>query len=1366
MPITAAEARQELERRRATQRSTQPSRRLGGQRQLGMPPPPAWESTPEARQTPRVPTFTPEQQRQLEDDTAVERARQNARQAYSPLPDEAGPLVPLTAVAGDVVGALYDEMADAAGDQRARRRRLGRDERWRRGSERASQDILAEGHGGQLMQFFSDLPGQMDEAERARLEAGGRDTPLDRAGSAIGGLWTGMAAAPREARAEVAAQDVIRTQNRTAAAEAMERGDDIGANRAARSGQMAEEAGDVAAGEDFWYNAPWAAEFIPGVGLVDITVSAGRFGARQGLRAAGQEIPEALARPQGFSETQRLGARTGEVGANGEDILYSATGNARGWRNNALAGGAAYLGADAIDGEIGDDYTLPAIVAGGTMAFGRRFIPSIDTGVSAEVAAAARQGEMDAHGVRTQAEFDVSAATIAPETAGSKRMNFDVPGTDAYIAFIPANDGWHIQSSYLPPELREQGLGVRMYEELLERARRDGISTVHSDASVSEAAQRVYPALERRGYRVTRSAGPYGEKFQISTQRDGPNAGPRLGEDTLSTIAPYVAAGGAGYAAGELLNDEAQADDGGAGDSDTLIPILGAGGGAAALYAMSRRRLGEQFGDSVGMSGGRAPRRLGAQAGEEAGDRTARRLPSDVPEIQQTVTNQEQRIGNATGTAENNAELLNDARLSPDQGYAASRALAGQTPRQIAEEMDTTASYVRKLLSQARSAAPDLNIPMGRSGITPDGVTERIGELRNAGETYEQIATRLGLTTDQVKSRHEINLRRDRARTDLPRTGYHATIANVDGPLVDAPGGLGTGAYHTPDPQGLDDWFLRDENTGEYLEGANIVPERLPSLDRYVPVDQLTNDVFQLATRRGIDPDNADEMLRLQEEVTERYRQQGFVGVHNPDYAGGAGESVTWSASNRRAPWARMSQRNRKSSDPLASVAPIGVAATGAGLLFADEAGAEEVQTIDGMQIDPTGELPSYHTAVGSPRAYGEYAVQEFEDGTRFVFRVNRSGEQVSLEPLGSLVGVDYERRRVGEGGVAYDNSLPSAPYEPPPRERLGDKGSRIRPALAAGAGLATGLLVPGRYGNATRMAASGAATLAADAYMGGDLSEAAPLALATAGGGEFLRAGADDVARRLGAAGDDISLRLDPQFRAQRDAFARTLPDDLPSVRVMETQNYHGEIRRPDEGLFGAEPVVIPDSELAEQGYAYNRPVERMPTQREQFLDADPAIQRQWMDRVAQRESDAARVQSGREIQRRLGEVRAAPRETADPFTEPGSGASVFGEPKRPRQPRQPLPPLSERAAASGAQGAMRGVRVAPMRQIADDLGIAAEGRSAGELRKAVVRELGQRFDSTREMVAFLARYGVTAAALGVGVEALSGEAPQRRLN
>jgi N12 class adenine-specific DNA methylase/ribosomal protein S18 acetylase RimI-like enzyme len=87
-------------------------------------------------------------------------------------------------------------------------------------------------------------------------------------------------------------------------------------------------------------------------------------------------------------------------------------------------------------------------------------------------------------------------------------------GISAYVeghegkAFMFAEDNadgtYSIQESGLPPELRGQGYGVKMYQALIdEMARRGQVLT--SDVSVSPAAQHVYQALQDRGYGIERN---------------------------------------------------------------------------------------------------------------------------------------------------------------------------------------------------------------------------------------------------------------------------------------------------------------------------------------------------------------------------------------------------------------------------------------------------------------------------------------------------------------------------------------------------------------------------------------------------------------------------------------------------------------------------------------------------------------------------------------------------------------------------------------------------------------------------------------------------------------------------------------------
>lgn len=72
---------------------------------------------------------------------------------------------------------------------------------------------------------------------------------------------------------------------------------------------------------------------------------------------------------------------------------------------------------------------------------------------------------------------------------------------DSYID--PATRSLRIIGSDLPPAQHGQGLGLAMYQRLIDDAHRAGYR-VHSDSLVSQEAQRIYDALARRGYIVER----------------------------------------------------------------------------------------------------------------------------------------------------------------------------------------------------------------------------------------------------------------------------------------------------------------------------------------------------------------------------------------------------------------------------------------------------------------------------------------------------------------------------------------------------------------------------------------------------------------------------------------------------------------------------------------------------------------------------------------------------------------------------------------------------------------------------------------------------------------------------------------------
>jgi len=83
---------------------------------------------------------------------------------------------------------------------------------------------------------------------------------------------------------------------------------------------------------------------------------------------------------------------------------------------------------------------------------------------------------------------------------------YAITAHDEGRAFVSAEanpDGtFSITESGVPEDERGQGLGVRMYDALLRDAFGRGAPAVTSDQSVSADAQRVYRALEKRGYKV------------------------------------------------------------------------------------------------------------------------------------------------------------------------------------------------------------------------------------------------------------------------------------------------------------------------------------------------------------------------------------------------------------------------------------------------------------------------------------------------------------------------------------------------------------------------------------------------------------------------------------------------------------------------------------------------------------------------------------------------------------------------------------------------------------------------------------------------------------------------------------------------
>lgn len=463
-------------------------------------------------------------------------------------------------------------------------------------------------------------------------------------------------------------------------------------------------------------------------------------------------------------------------------------------------------------------------------------------------------------------------------------------------------------------------------------------------------------------------------------------------------------------------------------------------------------------------------------------------------------------------------------------------------------------------------------------------------------------------------------------------------------------------------------------------------------------------------------------------------------------------------------------QARRKAPDLSIPSIAIG-AGIGGTLAFGDEAyaqlaGEDSIIEIAGMQIDTNGEPPSFRTVQGEPTVSGEYVIYEFSDGSRHAFRMDRSGDRLNPEYVGELIGTNTPAPRLGEGmGRPLSGAGVTETNLPPPMESDGFD-AELNDETRIGGTLTAGLLARLMARRAGLRGVAGEIPGAAVAFgvnrlTGGDPVEAAILSGATPFAGRLgeygaLRAGQaiDDTFYAPGQiARDNERLMGDRQFIARRNEFAQTLPSAAPRARRL------GVERDPLDGYAsGRDPNgrVADATEVIEQGYFRDAAPQAL-SPRVEFDSLPPVEQLAWMDRVG---FDAPRAPAAPD-RGNMGYVdgstdRPPWRPPTNPFMDPTSGRSWFDEeptPRKPRAPRQPPPPLAERAAQRGAQGAMQPVKVATMRAIADDLGIPAEGVKATDLRRTLVRELGRQFDSTAEMVAFLRRYGVTAAALGIGL-------------
>jgi predicted GNAT family acetyltransferase len=104
---------------------------------------------------------------------------------------------------------------------------------------------------------------------------------------------------------------------------------------------------------------------------------------------------------------------------------------------------------------------------------------------------------------------------------------------DAFVVADANTDGtFSIKESGVPEQLRGTGVGIGLYESLLGDAFKRGAPRVASDVSVSKEAQRIYSALQRRGYNVQQNPNAVVD----------PESGALFAEGGVYTIMPASAA--------------------------------------------------------------------------------------------------------------------------------------------------------------------------------------------------------------------------------------------------------------------------------------------------------------------------------------------------------------------------------------------------------------------------------------------------------------------------------------------------------------------------------------------------------------------------------------------------------------------------------------------------------------------------------------------------------------------------------------------------------------------------------------------------------------------------------------------------------
>lgn len=790
---------------------------------------------------------------------------------------------------------------------------------------------------------------------------------------------------------------------------------------------------------------------------------------------------------------------------------------------------------------------------------------------------------------------------------------------------------------------------------------------------------------------------------------------------------------GAGFGADALLNQEANASDGETDENG--LPILPMIGGAAGAYLATRgRRLGV---NDRGLS-----RRARAEF-----DPALASPPVD---------------GGLDDLVRGDFGVRRAPDWAPDEWALARNADGELLPpaNPLTGEPETLTGYDRALLRQREmqppsiNSAPRGNIPQRRLGDDYSDVTD--AGARNATETGTDADLLASLPTDPEQWREVMGSHPWINSPSRAQMVIMATARNPDGSfrfssndILEQTGMSSDASLRVLISKARSNGIpIPTRNMGS--AGATVRPN--DRLARTLDVLESAPDISRedLVRRIGTTPTALANMLSR---ARKGFNTDGRTPIP-PELVARA---------------RRLTKGRDTGTNALIPAAAIGA---GAGALaFGEEAWAQVMEGLeplpDGVNLRDEGQwLGGWSQTMLPDGSEGIARVIRGPDGTEYTV-VARQSEDLSIEVLGVRpVGENppgAPAPRLGEGtGRRLSGPGVTETNLPPPLESDGfdaelDDGARIGGTLTAG--LVARLMArrAGLRGVAGEIPGA-AVAFGFNRLTGGDPVEAALLSGATPFAGRLgeygaLRAGQviDDTFYVPGqVARDNERLMSDRQFLTRRNEFAQTLPSAAPRARRL------GVERDPLDGYAsGRDPNgrVADATEVITQGY-YRDAAPQAMSPRVEFDSLPPAEQLAWMDRVG---FDAPRAPAVPD-RGNMGYVdgstdRPPPRPPTNPFTDPNSGSSVFGEPRKPRAPRQPPPPLAERAAQRGAQGAMQPVKVATMRAIADDLGIPAQGVKATDLRRTLVRELGRQFDSTQEMVAFLRRYGVTAAALGIGL-------------